>query len=159
MKKLILSIALVAFWACGGKEITPVATRLDYIAGENTKEWQIKDAKIYFPASMNVAINPVQLILNCETDDGWVFYRDGKFEKIENATKCQGITSPKLTTSWLANDTYDTITFNDWALSSAKNKTNVKFTVSNLTDSTMTLTGGVLFDNTEKIVIEYVPVK
>lgn len=152
MKKTFLSLVLfVMLVACGEQSVVPVVTNLDRLVGEISKQWVMQKASVFFPASSTIKPNPAELLLNCEVDDGWIFYRDGKFEKIENATKCQGETSPKISGRWTADDTYANITFSNFSLLSAKNKTDLAFSVSNLTDSTLTLTGGVIFPNTEKL--------
>lgn len=139
--------------ACNPSEKPPIPQRLDLIGGDSSKDWFIRNAAV----TTSIAGVPKQtsLLLDCESDDKWTFFRNGKVEVTDGVITCAAKPTIRLKSFWLPDDTFSNVTFTSWRLFTAENKTSINFKVSNLTDSTMTLTGGNIFANSEKLVINY----
>lgn len=145
----------VLLLACGENNVTPVTKKIDLLTGNIRKEWVISEALLYFPTGSVIQTNPLKLLLDCESDDGWRFYRDGKFEKTENATKCQGISDPKNVAQWFADDNYSKLTFSSFGLRNVKDSSNVTMDILALTDSSLVLVGGAIFKNSTKLELKF----
>ncbi len=142
-----------AFGACKESEVPVVSIKLDQIAGDVSKDWFIRNVVITTP--VNGVDRQLNLLLDCEADDKWTFTRDGKLVVNDNFSKCQGQPVERLNTFWSGDDTFDNLTLLRWRLKEAGEQQNVIFAVSNLSDSTMTLSGGALLNNTKSVVINY----
>lgn len=146
-------VLCLVFGACKESEVPVVSIKLDQIAGDVSKDWFIRNVVI--TTTINGVDRQLNLLLDCEADDKWTFTRDGKLLVNDNFSKCQGQPAERLNTFWAGDDTFDNLTILRWRLKEAGEQQNVTFAVSNLSDSTMTLSGGALFNNTKSVVINY----
>lgn len=140
-------------YGCKKVETPAIPVKLDHIASDVSKDWFIQNVEI--TTTLNGADRQLNLLLDCEGDDKWTFTRDGKLIVNDNVSKCQGEMPERLNTFWTANDTYTSINFANWRLQDVENLSNVEFAVSNLSDTTMTLSGGTILPNTKAITINY----
>lgn len=152
-KNIYVCLAILLFAACKKTEVPAVSIKLDYIAGDVSKAWFVRNAVVTF--TQNGTDRQLNLLLDCEGDDRWTFTRDGKLIVNDNISKCQGQPAERLNTFWSADDTFDNLTILKWRLKGSGELSDVKFTVSNLSDTTMTLSSGSLLANTKAIVINY----
>lgn len=153
LKNVLYLCVILVCVACKKTRTPAVSTRLNFIAGDISKDWYIRNAVITF--TENGADRQLNLSLDCERDDIWNFSRDGKLIVHDNASKCQGQPEVRLNTFWVADDTFDNMTITNWRFKDSGDLTNVKFSVSKLTDSTMTLNGAALLPNIKSLVINY----
>ena len=152
--KIYLLVFVAVFFGCKKTETPAVSAKLDLIAGEMAKDWFIRNAVVGI--DQNGTDRQIALLLDCESDDKWTFNRDGSLIVNDNLSKCQGQPAERLNTLWTADDTFDNMTIVKWQLSNSGAKSNVIFEIKNLTDSTMTLSGGSgLLTNTNSITINY----
>lgn len=138
---------------CKKTETPAIPVRLDFIASDVSKDWFIQNVAI--TTTVNGADRQLNLLLDCESDDRWTFNRAGKVFVNDNISKCQGQLPERLNTFWVADDTFSNIIFSNWRLKDVQNLTDVNFAISNLSDSTMTLSAGALIPKTKAVVINY----
>lgn len=154
MKNIFVFILLaLAASSCKKTETPAVPVRLDFIASDISKDWFIQNVVI--TTTVNGNERKLNLLLECESDDRWTFTRAGRLIVNDNLSRCQGKPPERLNTFWVADDTFDNITFSNWRLKDAENLMDVKFAVSNLSDTTMTLSGGAIIPNTKAITVNY----
>jgi|GEM_PF-1994681 hypothetical protein len=154
MKKIIFTIFIVSLiYGCKKAETPAIPIRLDYLASDISKDWFVQNVVI--TTTVNGEDKQLNLLLDCEGDDKWTFIREGKLIVNDNISKCQGKMPERLNTFWIADDTYANITFFNWRLKNVENLSRVQFAISNLSDSTMTLSGGAIMPNTKSILINY----
>jgi hypothetical protein len=154
MKKIICIISVVSLmYGCKKAETPAIPIKLDYLASDVSKDWFVQNVAI--TTTVNGSDRQLNLLLDCESDDKWTFTREGKLIVNDNASKCQGKMPERLNTFWTADDTYDNIIFANWRLKDVEGLSQVGFSVSNLSDSTMTLSGGSIIPNTKSVVINY----
>lgn len=153
MRGIIYACVVACFVSCQKTENPAVPVKLDFIAGDVSKDWFVRNVVI--TTTQNGMDRQLNLLLDCEGDDRWTFTREGKLTVNDNFSKCQGQPAERLNTFWSADDTFDNVTFLTWRLKDSGELSNIKFSVSNLSDSTMTLSGGGLLRNTSSVVINY----
>ncbi|MFT6478275.1 MAG: hypothetical protein ACI9V1_001329 [Spirosomataceae bacterium] len=154
MKKTIFIISVISLmYGCEKAETPAIPIKLDYLASNVSKDWFVQNVAII--TTVNGADKQLNLLLDCEGDDKWTFTREGKLIVNDDISKCQGKMAERLNTFWTADDTYANITFANWRLKNVENLFQVQFAISNLSDSTMTLSGGAIIPNTKSVVINY----
>lgn len=152
-KNIFIAFVVSLIYGCKKAETPAIPIKLDYLASDISKDWFVQNVVI--TTTVNGADKQLNLLLDCESDDKWIFTREGKLIVNDNISKCQGKMPERLNTFWVADDTYANITFSNWRLKNVENLSRVQFAISNLSDSTMTLSGGALIPNTKSIFINY----
>lgn len=152
----VLYVIVVLFVSGCNRENTPkLIQKIDLISSDFSKDWFIKSTLLTFTEESKIKPNSTALVLDCEIDDKWTFYRSGKLEIRDQQTKCKGLPDLKVTSSWFPDDTFNKMNFLEFKLGGITVPQSITFEVTELSDSTMTLTANKLSSTYESFQVKF----